>query len=409
MSSWWTSKGQRRSPLPESIIVIGVVGSRLHGLPAARLQEIADAAIVVGAARFQQEVQALNPRFVAIAPRLQDTLASLDLSRGAVVLASGDPGFFGTTRLLGELFGTDRLRIHPGPSSVAVAFARLGLPWDDAVVVSAHGRPLDAAIAAAGASAKVAYLLSPDNTASRLAGALRDLGRGGDTMVVAEHLGDEDERITVATVEEICQASFDPLAVAIILAVGTEPVPPRKRISFGASEQRFVHRNAMITKAELRSVILSKLHLPPAGRLLDIGAGSGSVGIEAALLSPALEVIAIDKDPEAIAQVGENASAFGVAVTIAAGEAEALIPTYAPFDRAFVGGGGIDVLRLTMRHCSSGGVVVASYASMDRAATAASLLGELVQISVSRGVRLPDGGVRLQAENPTFVAWGTLP
>ena len=395
--------------MPESIIVIGVLGSHLRELPEARLQEVAGAPVVIGAARFQKEALALNPRFVAISPRLSDTLTSVDLSRGAVVLASGDPGFFGATRLLGELFGTDRLRIHPGPSSVAVAFARLGLPWDDAIVVSAHGRPLDSAISAAGEGGKVAFLLSPENTASRLADALCALGRGGDTMAVAEHLGDHDERITVATVEEISRASFDPLAVAIVIAAGTDPVPPGKRISFGAPEQRFVHRNAMITKAELRSVILSKLDLPPVGRLLDIGAGSGSVGIEAALLVPALEVVAIEMDPAAIAHIGANAAAFGVALTIAAGEAEALIPSYAPFDRAFVGGGGIDVLRLAMRHCRSGGVVVASYASLDRAATAASLLGEIVEISISRGARLPDGGLRLRAENPTFVAWGTMP
>lgn len=394
--------------MPEPVIVIGVVGNRLDDLPPARLGELRAAPVVIGAARFRNEVLALNPNFIPIAPRLYDTLAAADLSRGAVVIASGDPGFFGATRVLAGLVGPERLRIHPGPSSVAVAFARLGLPWDDAVVVSAHGRPLDEAIAAAGTNPKVAYLLSPENPAQVLGAALEQLGRGGDAMVVAERLGHLDERITGATVSEIATGSFDPLAVAIVLRAECSPIASAKGISFGAPEEGFAHRNAMITKAELRAVVLSKLDLPSAGRMLDIGAGSGSVGIEAATLAPGVQVVAIESDQKAVEHIRENAARFGVDLTIAEGPAEELVPAYAPFDRAFVGGGGIEVLRSAIRHCHSGGVVVASFASLDRAAAAASLLGELVEVSVARGVTLPDGGIRLRAENPTFVAWGRI-
>ena len=228
-------------------------------------------------------------------------------------------------------------------------------------------------------------------------------------MVVAERLGDDDERITTATVAEIATGSYDPLAVGIVLKAGGRPVPPGKGLSFGAGEQHFAHRDAMITKAELRAVVLSKLELPEKGRLLDIGAGSGSVGIEAATLQPALEVVAIESSPDAIALIRENAARFGAGITIASGKAEELIAAYAPFERAFVGGGGLDVLRMAAANCSSGGVVVATFASLDRAAEATSLLGSLVEVSVARGVRLPDGGVRLKAENPTFVVWGRIP
>ncbi|MDA8386386.1 MAG: precorrin-6y C5,15-methyltransferase (decarboxylating) subunit CbiE [Actinomycetota bacterium] len=395
--------------MPESVILIGVLGSRLGDLPAARLRDIAEAPVVLGSSRLRSEVLALNPHFVQIAPRMQETLEKTDLSGGAVVLTSGDPGFFGATRLLAAIVGSENLRIHPGPSSASVAFARIGLPWDDAVVVSAHGRSLDDAVAAAGLSPKVAYLLSPENTAQRLAAELSRLGRGDDTMVVAERLGDDDERITTATVAEIATGSYDPLAVGIVLKAGGHPVPPRKGLSFGAGERHFAHRDAMITKAELRAVVLSKLELPEKGRLLDIGAGSGSVGIEAATLQPALEVVAIESSPGAIALIRENAARFGAGITIASGKAEELIAAYAPFERAFVGGGGLDVLRMAATNCSAGGVVVATFASLDRAAEATSLLGSLVEVSVARGVRLPDGGVRLKAENPTFVVWGRIP
>ncbi|MGC8480735.1 MAG: precorrin-6y C5,15-methyltransferase (decarboxylating) subunit CbiE [Acidimicrobiales bacterium] len=399
---------KRSSPLPEPIIVVGVSG-RIADLPNSRIQEIIDAPIVVGAPRLKTQVDELNARFVPISPRMRETLESLNLEGGGVVLASGDPGFFGATRLLATIFGTERLRIHPAPSSVALAFARCAIPWDDAVVVSAHGRPLSDAIAKGANATKAAYLLSPENPPERLAQELVRLGYAPSGMVVAERLGEPDEAVIKTTVAEAAMGRFDPLSVAIVLSQPQGAVAPNKSLAFGAPDENFVHRDGMITKSEIRAVILSKLALPRSGRLLDIGAGSGSVGIEVSLLSPALDVIAIDSDFQAIAQIKTNAVRQGANITAAHGDAQDLIPAYAPFDRAFVGGGGLDTLRLAIAHCSPGGIIVASYAAIDRAAEAASLLGSLVEVSISRGVRLPDGGTRLQAQNPTFVTWGTVP
>ncbi len=162
----------------------------------------------------------------------------------------------------------------------------------------------------------------------------------------------------------------------------------------------------MVTKSEVRAVALGKLALPADGVLWDVGAGSGSVAIECALLAPDLHVFAIERDPEDAGRIEENARHLGAAVTVVTGDAPEALADLPDPDRAFVGGGGLDVLDAVRARLAPGGRVVATYAALDRAAAAAERLGHLVQIAASRGERLPDGGWRLAAANPVFVVWG---
>jgi precorrin-6Y C5,15-methyltransferase (decarboxylating) len=160
----------------------------------------------------------------------------------------------------------------------------------------------------------------------------------------------------------------------------------------------------MITKAEVRAVVLAKLALPPAGVLWDVGAGSGSVALEAAALRPGLAVYAVERDATHL-----RANAAGSRVVVVEGEAPVALADLPDPDRAFVGGGGPAVLDAVLARLRPGGVAVATYAALDRAAAAAARLGSLVQLSVARGERLPDGSLRLAAANPVFVVWGTRP
>jgi precorrin-6Y C5,15-methyltransferase (decarboxylating) len=127
------------------------------------------------------------------------------------------------------------------------------------------------------------------------------------------------------------------------------------------------------------------------------------VAVEAARVSPGLRVIAVDRDVE---RVRTNAARHGVRVETVKGEAPAVLAGLPDPDRAFVGGGGLDVLDAVLARLAPGGRVVAAFAALDRAAGAAHRLGHLVQVGVSRAAVLPDGGIRLAAENPVFVAWG---
>ncbi len=400
--------------MPERITVAGVVGDDLDDLSPAGRQALATADLVVGGRRHLETLAPPGARTVVIDAGVDAALDQVAAEEGSVcVLASGDPGFFGIVRALGERFDPSQLRVHPEPSSVALAFARLGLPWDDAAVVSAHGRPLAGAAARAVRRAKVAVLVSPDAPPEALGKELIEQGATHDQVVVCSRLGSADERVERTGLEGLAKGTWDPLSVVILLH--GDGVPVNRTLAWGLADEKFAHRGGMITKSEVRAVVVARLDLPTAtgptgtGVVWDVGAGSGSVAIECALLSPALRVLAIERRADDAERVRHNAAAHGVAVEVVEGEApEALGDLPAP-DRAFVGGGGLGVLDSVLARLRPGGRVVATYAALDRAAAAMSRLGSLVQVGVAHGERLPDGGVRLTAENPVFVAWGPEP
>jgi precorrin-6Y C5,15-methyltransferase (decarboxylating) len=160
----------------------------------------------------------------------------------------------------------------------------------------------------------------------------------------------------------------------------------------------------MVTKAEVRAIVLGKLDLPVTGVVWDVGAGSGSVAVEIARLRPGVRVFAIERRADDTARIRANAAAHGVTVEVVEDEAPDCLDRLPDPDRVFVGGGGLDVLDAVLRR--SPRRVVATYAALDRAAAATDRFGDMVQVGLARGERLPDGGLRLAAENPVFVVWG---
>jgi precorrin-6Y C5,15-methyltransferase (decarboxylating) len=393
----------------EPIAVVGLIGGECFGR-AAR-DAIAQAEVVVASTRHLAAVPCPpGATHVAMTAALDDVFDAIAKHRAGgarvCVLASGDPGFFGIVRTLGTRFGPDSLRVHPAPSSVALAFARLGLHWDDALVVSAHGRERADAIAQLRASraAKVAVLCSPDNPPEALARALLDDGADRRAAVLTR-LGEPEEAHFTGALATIAAGTFDPMSVLVVEAGAPTTRSDQPTLAWGAPEHEFAHRDGMITKAEVRAVVISKLRLPRGGVLWDVGAGSGSVGIECAQLSPGLHVLAIEPDHESAARIRENARRHGVAIEVVerhAPEAFASLPTP---DRVFVGGGGIDVLDAATAALGAGGIAVATYAIVDRAVAAWQRLGNLCEVAVSRGVATGEHGVRLVAQNPVFVAW----
>lgn len=376
--------------MPElPIVVVGMPGP------------IADADLYVGGRR---HLDGVPGRHLVIGADLGPVLDGIAAEPGRVcVLASGDPGFFGIVRALAARFGPEALDVRPAVSSVALAFARLGLPWDDVTVVSAHGRPLRAAARLAAAAPKAAVLTSPDSPPEALGKELLVLGAGHRRVVVCSRLGTPVEQVADVDMAGLAAGTWDPLSVVVLLDADIATGPA---LAWGLPEGAFAHRDGMITKSEVRAVALGKLGLPPAGVLWDIGAGSGSVAVECARLCPGLRVIAVERDAEQAARARANATTHGVRVEVVEGEAPAALAGLPDPDRAFVGGGGLDVLDAVLAHLAPGGRVVAAFAALDRAALAADRLGHVVQIGVSRGRALPGGGIRLAAENPVFVAWG---
>lgn len=394
---------------PERIVVIGVHGTGPGDLSKAARAALDQADLVVGGRRHLAAVAHRARRTMAIEGDIAAVLDSVDAEEGlVVVLASGDPGFFGMVRPLGARFGPACLEVHPAPSSVALAFARLGCSWDDAVVVSAHGRDLDRVVDEALRHPKVALLVSPESSASVLGAALVEAGAGPRTVAVCSRLGLDDESVVKTDLAGLAAGRWDPLSVVVLVAE-VAPGPAAKTLAWGRPEQRFAHRGAMVTKAEVRAVAVGKLDLPAGGVLWDVGAGSGSVAVECAALRPGLAVHAVERSADAGARIEANAGSFGVDVRIHVGQAPACLAGLPDPDRVFVGGGGLGVLDACLDRLRPGGRIVATYAAVDRAAAAADRLGSLTQISVARGRRLPDGALRLESENPVFVAWGPRP
>lgn len=376
--------------MPERVVVIGVGDP--EGLPKAARRAVEEADLVVGGRR---NLDALGVDGVVIGADVGAVLDAVDREPGVVcVLASGDPGFFGIVRPLAERFGSDHLDVHPSASSVSVAFGRLGMPWDDATVVSVHGRALDGGLLR---GSKVAVLTSPDNPPEAVGRALGDDRRA---VAVCSRVGLDGESVVRTDVAGLAAGTWDPLSVVVLLA--DDRVGRRAR-TWGGPDAAYAHRAGMITKAEVRAVVLSKLQLPAAGVLWDVGAGSGSIAIEAASLSPALRVLAVERRADDAERIATNGRDRGVAVDVIQGEAPEVLASLPAPDRAFVGGGGLVVLDAVIERCP--GPVVATYAALDRAAAGADRLGNIVQINVARGERLPDGGMRLASENPVFVAW----
>jgi len=362
------------------------------------------APLVVGAPRHLRTLTPIGARTLPIDGPLADVLDALERERGGVcVLASGDPGFFGIARVLAERFGPDRLDIHPAPSSVSLAFARLGLPWDDAAVISAHGRPLAEAARRAARQPKAAVLVAPDAPPEALGRELRALGAPHLRAAVCSRLGEPDERIDIVTLEELAAGAFDPMSVVVLLA--GDGVAEAPTLEWGRPERNFAARDGLVTKAEVRAVALGKLALPATGVVWDVGAGTGSVAIEIAVIAPGLRVVAVERRADDIRRIEANAHAHGGTLEVVHGEAPGALDALPDPDRVFVGGGGIAVLDAALARLRPGGRVVATFAALDRAAAAYERLGNLAEVSVARGKPIA-GGVRLEAENPVFVVWG---
>ena len=411
------------------LTVIGYSGAELGEEACAALKA---ATLVVGGARNLATVPVPEGVRTIRLGALEPAIDSLSRHEGhAVVVASGDPGFFGAVRRL-RAGGLEIDRVIPAVSSVAAAFAAVRLDWDDAAVVSAHGgesnmrRSLRRAVNACLAHPKVAVLTGPRATPRDLAKALLAAGLKANERViwVAEQLGTDDERVLSFDLAEAAKVRTEEPNVVLCLA----PVRVREAAGWLAGarsggvtsgeapaaalpDEAFEYRDGQITKQETRSLVVSQLW-PKFGDLIwDLGAGSGSVGIECARRGAA--VLAVERDEESCERIRRNAAKHGgTGLYICTGDAADLATRLPEPDAVFIGGGGIDVLRMVLDRRPPR--LVATFTSLERASSVLPMLashgyaadGMLHQ--ASRFAALPDGTHRLAAQNPVFIVWGVL-
>ncbi|MFF4020427.1 precorrin-6y C5,15-methyltransferase (decarboxylating) subunit CbiE [Streptomyces sp. NPDC001843] len=384
---------------------------------------VAGAELVVGGRRHLDAVAlpGTAERIVLgpLAPALDAIGEYVGKDRRVVVLASGDPGFFGIVRALAERFGSERLDVRPGVSSVATAFARLGLTWDDAVVVSAHGRDPRTAVHVCRAHPKVAVLTGPGAGPAELGAALAR-SAPDRVLVVASALGSADERIERVTPAEAAERDWG-TAVSVVLCLDeTRTSGPVRTLAgpagtaaagWALDEVDFAHRDSMITKFEVRALALARLGPRPGELVWDVGSGSGSVAVECARLGAA--VSAVEKTADGVARIRANAAAHGVDVHVVHGAAPQALAGLDDPDAVFVGGGGRELPGI-VGECARRArrTVVVAMAALDRVPTARAALTEAgftcdgVLLQSSRLAPLPGDVTRLAATNPVFLLWG---
>lgn len=369
-----------------------------------------------------------SPRQCALVPA-PEGLATMDWSAGIdavctalstcvqpVVLASGDPGFFGIVRKLNQFFTPDQIVVLPAPSSVSLAFGLLGMTWSDAVVASAHGRAIQPAIALARANPKVAILTEPGDGIERIAAGMAGFDR--EVYVVAD-IGGEHQRVGrheagMTWPDPNVVIVVDPKANAVAMD-GTTPPPSRAGMMihpvYGRDETAYDHRDGMITKAEVRALALAWLAPGPGQIIWDLGCGSGSVAVEAA--SSGAAVFACDHDDAQVARTRQNAQRHGVYVSATHAKASDAVTQWMRIgvaDAAFIGGGGEDALEAVLT--AQVDRVVLALAAIDRVIPIIERLEGLgyqvqaTQLMANRLSPLPNGQRRFKAMNPVTIIQG---
>ena len=326
------------------------------------------------------------------------------------VLYSGDSGFYSGTRSLLPLLEEDgiEVKVLPGISSVQVLAARLRQPWQDWMLVSAHGTDCDA-VASVMRGKQVFFLTGGKLGPKELCAQLAEAGLGDLSVTVAERLSYEDETISRGTAEEFASRDFDTLSVML-----AEPARQEGDITPGIDDSSFIRGGVPMTKQDVRAAVLGHLKIRKNDIVWDVGAGTGSVSVEMAMKAPAGRVYAVERDPEGCLLIRQNREKFGVwnVIPVDGPAPEALADLPAP-DRVFIGGSGghlKEIIRLALE--KNPGVMICVTAivleTMQEAAEAMSGAGldpQIVQISVSTARKLGKKHM-MMAGNPIFIITG---
>ena len=332
-----------------------------------------------------------------------------------VVLASGDPLFFGIGKRIVDAIGANNTMIYPNVSSVSAAFARIKEPWDDVRIISLHGRKNEGCLLKAlEEENKIAVFTDPKNNPAWLAGCLLENQFLNYEICVLEAIGSVSEKINWYTLAEAAKLKFaDPNMVVL----KRRPISKKdtKRLFLGAPDNWYDHQQGLITKSEIRAITLSKLRLATDHILWDLGAGSGSVAIEAALFIKKGRIFAVEKNSERIAQIINNKKRFciGNLKAIPAELPEGLENLPRP-DRIFIGGGGKQlksIITAAAQYLNPKGVMVINTVLLPNVEAARATLAkldfetEIIQAQINRSRQMP-WAARLEALNPVWIISG---
>ena len=390
----------------KSVTIVGI-GMGLSTTTREGFTAIEHAEALFGAPRMLETFAFLSKPGAAIyAPdEISSFIEQSEFTRFAV-LVSGDPGFFSAAEALAQSLPNCDVTLLPGISSVSCFFAKIKRSWQDAALISCHGR--DANLVDTVRRNRSTFALTGGNLPA-LAGRLIDKGYGDLQATIGENLGSADEQIRTMPVADLPTQMFGALSVLFV-----ENPAFDVRVRSGLPDDLFLRGNVPMTKSEVRALSLSRLALRPDAVCYDIGCGTGSVSVEMALAAYAGHVYAIDHKEEAILLTEENARRFHLGnLTSVSGNAPDVLSTLPPPDAVFIGGSGGQMLEIfqTVYARNPAVRVVVNAVALESVSAALSAFRsfqiepEVVQLSVARANAVGDLHM-MTAQNPVFVLSG---
>ncbi len=396
----------------KTIYVIGAGVEGQEGFGSRALELVEQAELLIGGER----QLALFPDFkgdkIVVGAHPSEVVGGLTKeTRSTVVLASGDPLFFGIGRLLLRNLPAHRLEFVPNVTSIQYAFSKIRVPWDDAIFVSAHGRGVKGAVDRIVANDKAAVLTDAVNTPAAIAQELIDRGRDGYAAYLCENLGAAEERIIETDLKGLVGIVAAPLNVLILIkeyeATEAQYVP-----TLGIPDNQFATVRKLITKEEIRVVTLAKLKLRHDMIFWDIGAGSGSISVEADHLLPNGQIFAIERNEECRAVIKENLGKFNTRnVNLIEGGAPECLDDLPDPDRVFIGGSGGQLWKILAnvdKRLSADGRIVLNAITLDTLTSAMEYFDnfgyevEVTTINIARTRPLTDYKM-FEAYNPVYI------
>lgn len=398
---------------------VHIVGLGLNprDLPCEISQKIAKAQVLVGGQRLLDCFKGHPAIKVPIQSPLNETIERIRKEimeeKEVVVLADGDPGFYGIGKRLLDALGRETVIIYPNVTTLQIAASRLKIPWHDIRSVSLHGRQdIQSLLTTLVGNDRVAVFTDSDFHPAKVADEL--VRRGIDTfdMYVFEELCTESEKIGCFELKEAAKRTFSSLNFIILDRIKRAQIP----LCLGLEDEKYLHQKGLITKKEIRAAGLAALEIEPHHTLWDLGAGCGSVAIEASVLANQGAILAVEKDTDRVKLIRENIKRTGAySVAVIQGEMPGCLESLPDPDRVFIGGGmGRDnrVLEEACKRLKPGGNLVLHLVLIGSLARARDYLNGLnwpfstTQVQVSRS-KSTAGDQRLGALNPVFILSAT--
>ena len=323
-----------------TVTVVGIGDDGWTGLTDEARTALREAPVIAGAARHLALLPDLPVRRVPLPspllPQLDDLVAD---APGLCVLASGDPMLHGVGATLAQRLGPEQIRVLPAVSSVALACARLGWAEHEVDVVSVVSRPVEVILPAVQPGSRIVVLCRDGGTPAALAALLADRGWGGTQLTVLEHLGGEREQVhgpyPAGTPGRATFADLSVVALACEPDSAAAVLPQVPGLPDSAYES-----DGQLTRREVRALALAALGPGPGQLLWDVGAGSGSVGIEWMRAGPRCRAVAIEARPDRAERIRRNAARLGVpGLEVVPGAAPGVLAGLPRPDAVFIGGG----------------------------------------------------------------------